>query len=84
MTGPQIVVAIAVPTCTMVYMMTTEKTMSDYKGPRATTNSILEMVEEGWINRDYLIRACLLYMSEDQVADMAWRNKLFLNEEVTE
>lgn len=58
--------------------------MMDYKGSRSTTNSILEMVEEGWIDRDYLIRACLLYMSEDQVADMAWCNELFLNEEVSE
>ncbi len=38
---------------------------------RKTTNQLLEMVEEGSIDRDTLIRACLDYMSEADVADMA-------------
>lgn len=38
---------------------------------RKITNQLLEMVEEGSIDRDTLIRACLDYMSEADVADMA-------------
>jgi len=37
---------------------------------------ILEKVEEGLINKDYLIMAMLKYMSQDQVADMAQANEL--------
>jgi len=37
---------------------------------------ILEKVEEGLIDKDYLIMAMLKYMSQDQVADMAQANEL--------
>jgi hypothetical protein len=36
------------------------------------------MVEEGMLDRDYLIMACLKYMSEDDVADMAHHNEIEL------
>jgi len=45
--------------------------------PREATNRVLELVEEGIIDKDYLIRALLSYLSDDQVADMAWLNELF-------
>ena len=46
---------------------------------------ILEKVEEGLINKDYLIMAMLKYMSQDQVADMAQANELIdESEEETE
>ena len=53
---------------------------------RKATNRILEMVEEGMLDRDYLIMACLKYMSEDDVADMAHHNEieLFPEENVEE
>ena len=37
---------------------------------------ILEKVEDGLIDKDYLIMAMLKYMSQDQVADMAQANEL--------
>lgn len=44
--------------------------------PRATTNKILEMVDEGLLNaRDVLLMA-LKWMSEDDVAAMAKANEL--------
>jgi hypothetical protein len=45
------------------------------------TNKILEAVEAGLIDKDYLIMACLKYMSESEVADMAHANELFGHEE---
>jgi ferritin len=45
--------------------------------PREATNRVLELVEEGIIDKDYLISALLSYLSDDQVADMAWLNELF-------
>ena len=46
---------------------------------------ILEKVEEGLIDKDYLIMAMLKYMSQDQVADMAQANELIdESEEETE
>ncbi len=48
---------------------------------REATNRILELVEEGLLDRDTVILACLKYMSEDDVADMAHANEFFLDED---
>lgn len=51
---------------------------------REATNRILELVEEGMLDRDAVIMACLKYMSEDDVADMAHANEFFLDEDEDE
>ena len=48
---------------------------------REFTNKILEAVEEGMLDKDTVIMACLKYMSEDQVRDMAEANCFFEHEE---
>ena len=48
---------------------------------REFTNKILEAVEEGMLDKDTVIMACLIYMSEDQVRDMAEANCFFEHEE---
>ena len=48
---------------------------------RRATDKILEMVEEGILDKDTVIMSCLKYMSEDDVADMAQMNEFFINEE---
>lgn len=48
---------------------------------RKVTNEILTMLEEGVIQPDAVILACLKYMSEDEVADMAHVNGFLDNEE---
>jgi len=48
---------------------------------RQATIKILEMVDEGILDRDTVIIACLKYMSEDDVADMAHDNEFFMFEE---
>ena len=48
---------------------------------REATNKILEMIEEGILSRDEVIMACLKYMSEDEVADMARANEFFYYDE---
>ena len=48
---------------------------------RKVTNLLLEMVEEGILDKDTLIMACLKYMSEDDVADMAHSNEFILEDE---
>ena len=53
-------------------------------GVRQATDKILEMVEEGILDRDTVIMSCLKYMSEDDVADMAHANEFFINEEEDE
>ncbi len=45
---------------------------------RQATNRVLEMVEEGVLDKDTVIMACLKYMSEDDVADMAHSNEFFM------
>jgi hypothetical protein len=42
---------------------------------REITNKILEMVENEILDRDIVIAACLKYMSEDEVHDMAEINE---------
>ena len=50
---------------------------------REYTNKLLEMVEEGLLDRDNVIMACVKYMSEDEVRDMMHCNE-FIEEEETE
>jgi hypothetical protein len=47
---------------------------------RETTNKLLEMIDEGMLDARVLALACLKYMSEDDVKDMAHANE-FLEEE---
>ena len=51
--------------------------------PREYTNKLLEMVEEGILDRDNVIMACVKYMNEDDVRDMMECNE-FINEEEEE
>ena len=51
---------------------------------RQATDKILEMVEEGILDKDTVIMSCVKYMSEDDVADMAHSNEFFINEEDNE
>lgn len=48
---------------------------------REATNKLLQLVEEGYIDRDLLIRACLMYMSEDEVSDMCRINDIFFDDD---
>ena len=50
---------------------------------RKVTNTILEMIEDGLLDRDTVINACLKYMSEDDVADMAHANEFIVEDEET-
>jgi hypothetical protein len=50
-----------------------EKTMI-----REYTNQLLEMVDEGLLDRDTVIMACVKYMSEDEVCDMMFANEFVL------
>jgi hypothetical protein len=47
---------------------------------RKYTNMLLEMIEDGLIDRDLVITACLKYMSEDDVQDMMEANE-FIDEQ---
>lgn len=44
---------------------------------RQATERVLQLVEDGLLDRDTVIMACLKYMSEDDVADMAHVNEFF-------
>jgi hypothetical protein len=44
---------------------------------RQSTERMLELVEDGLLDKDTVIMACLKYMSEDDVADMARINEFF-------
>ena len=46
---------------------------------REKTNALIQCMDEGLLDKDQLILACLNYMSEDDVADMA-RTEGFLDE----
>ena len=48
---------------------------------RKVTNQILEMIEDGMLDAQVVVEACLSYMSEADVADMARCNELILEEE---
>lgn len=48
---------------------------------RKSTNRLLEYVEEGLLDRDTVIMACVKYMSEDEVDDMCHINGFFEGED---
>lgn len=51
---------------------------------REYTEKLLEMVDEGLVDKDYVIKACVCYMSEAEVADMMRINDLIDIEEEEE
>lgn len=48
---------------------------------RKVTTQILEMIEQGLLDKDRVIQACLNHMSEDEVADMATANEFLPGDE---
>lgn len=48
---------------------------------REYTNKLLEMVEEGLLDKDTVIMACVKYMSEDDVKDMMHCNEFLETED---
>lgn len=48
---------------------------------RKITNYILEMLDQGILDKDQVILACLNYMSEDEVRDMAECNDFLIEED---
>lgn len=48
---------------------------------REYTNKLLEMVDEGLLDKDTVIMACLKYMSESDVQDMMEANEFILEDE---
>ncbi len=47
---------------------------------RKYTNQLLDMIEDGLLDRDTVIMACVRYMSEDEVQDMMEANE-FIEEQ---
>jgi hypothetical protein len=48
---------------------------------RQYTNRLLEMIEDGLLDKDNVIMACVKYMSEDDVEDMMKCNEFLEDEE---
>ena len=48
---------------------------------REYTNKLLEMIEEGLIDKDYVITACVKYMSEAEVEDMMRINDIIIDDD---
>jgi len=48
---------------------------------RKYTNELLEMIENGLLNKDDVIMACVKYMSEDDVKDMMECNEFIIEDE---
>lgn len=51
---------------------------------RRFTNKLIEMLQDGMIEKDTVIMACLKYMSEEEVKDMMEHNGFELTEEDSE
>ena len=48
---------------------------------RIYTNMLLELIEDGMLDKDTVIMACLKYMSEDDVKDMMEANEFIVDED---
>jgi len=51
---------------------------------RKYTNGLLEMVEEGWVDKDRVIQALSMYMSDDEVRECMQLNEIKTIEELEE
>ena len=51
---------------------------------RKYTNLLLEMLEEGLLDKDTVIMACISYMSEHDIQDMMETNEFILDEDEDE
>ena len=51
---------------------------------REYTSRLLELIEDGMLDRDTVIMACVKYMSEDDVKDMMEINEFILEEDEDE
>ena len=51
---------------------------------RKYTNGLLEMVEEGWVDKDYVIQVLSMYLSDDEVRDCMKLNEIKTMEELEE
>ena len=51
---------------------------------REYTSKLLELIEDGMLDRDTVIMACVKYMSEDDVKDMMEHNEFILEEDEDE
>lgn len=47
---------------------------------RKITNQLLDDIENGLLNAEDVLLACLKYMSEDDVVDMAKRNEFIVDD----
>lgn len=52
-----------------------------FENVRIATNKVIELVDNGLLSWETLAIACLKYMSEDDVADMARANEFFVEED---
>lgn len=48
---------------------------------RVYTNMLLELIEDGMLDKDTVIMACLQYMSEDDVKGMMRANEFIVDED---
>ena len=48
---------------------------------RKYTNKLREMIEQGILDKDSVIMACVKYMSEDEVEDMMQHNDFIVEED---
>jgi hypothetical protein len=53
----------------------------DRRNPRGYTTALLDMVDEGLVDKDTLIRDLLGWMSESEVQEFSLRNDYILNED---
>ena len=47
-------------------------------GAREATNRLLELIEEGVLDKDYVIMSCVKFMSENDVKEMCHDNDILL------
>ena len=59
-------------------------TMTMRNNMRAYTNTLIELIKDGILDKDTVINACLQYMSEDEVEDMMRANDFIIQYDTEE
>jgi len=68
----------------LVKILESKSSIKESSPARKVTNQLLTMIEDGLLDKDTVIMACVKWMSEDDVIEMCRANEFIMDEDEEE
>ena len=68
----------------LVKILESKSSIKESSPARKVTNQLLTMIEDGLLDKDTVIMACVKWMSEDDVKEMCRANEFIMDEDEEE